>query len=511
MGAIYSSAYLTIAADQSGDSNGGCFNSTSVAQDESMDMEPMELRTQADKRISSVYLWDPGRGTTWRNNLPEIDGGPLAERGWVCQERILSPRILHYTSSQLFWECRHQLLAEDGLKPWATSSIPPLDGGTSTSLTSVASTDTTSLLTSATPTVCGLSRALYSDFPTSPAHLLETFYTAVISQSYSPRRLTHASDKLPAISGIARVFHKHLRSAYAAGIWLDSDLAWGLSWRRRAGGPLRRRDTAMTDVGDGSQQASKTSSARKGDGYRSPSFSWACLDAPVEWPLRFAAECTRFRLLDSSIKLAASPSNGNSATTTEATSDIITPSKTTATTTTTTSQPDPFGRVAPDCSITLHGHLSRLSISARKRLSQNQGLGGLSSGGGTPSSTPHFGGAGTVDLVWEIQSQGGKWIGSAYLDAEVGPGFAAGGGREEEDEAGRRGVACFVLSREEGTGHTRVLLLEGRKGRGGEEAEAEERGKWEAYVRIGVGEIFGYEREEDGMVWEEEEQVVRIY
>ena len=32
---------------------------------------------------------------------PEIDASPLSKRGWVCQERILSPRILHYTQSQL--------------------------------------------------------------------------------------------------------------------------------------------------------------------------------------------------------------------------------------------------------------------------------------------------------------------------------------------------------------------------------------------------------------------------
>ena len=57
---------------------------------------------------------DPPSGTLWRASAArprlEIDASPLAARGWVCQvERILSPRILHYTHAQLFWECREAL------------------------------------------------------------------------------------------------------------------------------------------------------------------------------------------------------------------------------------------------------------------------------------------------------------------------------------------------------------------------------------------------------------------
>ncbi|KAB8270623.1 ankyrin repeat-containing domain protein [Aspergillus minisclerotigenes] len=32
--------------------------------------------------------------------------GPLQSRGWCLQERELSPRVLHYTPSQVLWECR---------------------------------------------------------------------------------------------------------------------------------------------------------------------------------------------------------------------------------------------------------------------------------------------------------------------------------------------------------------------------------------------------------------------
>lgn len=42
-----------------------------------------------------------------------ITAGTLAERAWACQERVLSPRILHYTTDQIFWECRYRFLTKD--------------------------------------------------------------------------------------------------------------------------------------------------------------------------------------------------------------------------------------------------------------------------------------------------------------------------------------------------------------------------------------------------------------
>ncbi|KAL4888124.1 hypothetical protein BDV59DRAFT_206355 [Aspergillus ambiguus] len=36
----------------------------------------------------------------------EMTKAPLNQRGWVLQERILSPRALHYGQHQLLWESR---------------------------------------------------------------------------------------------------------------------------------------------------------------------------------------------------------------------------------------------------------------------------------------------------------------------------------------------------------------------------------------------------------------------
>ena len=316
MGAIYSTSFLTVAADSSTDCHGGCFNTRSISQDLASDSTPFELITSAsDGRESRLFLWTPIRGAR-KFALPDLDESPLSERGWCCQERILSPRILHFTRSQLFWECRECLLAEDNLRPWALWQAQP-------------------------STVSGLARNLYgtaTDAATR-ARLLAIWYQNVVAHSYSKRKLTHADDKLIAISGIARAFHRHLRSAYVAGLWAHQDFAWGLAWRRR--GPAARPAA-----------------------YRAPSFSWAALDATVEWPAQSDAGRSSVRLESVHVD---------------------------------TDGADPFGRVAAAW-IEVTGLVRAATVVARKRMS-----------------------AGVVEYDWELRStQSNKWIGTAYMDSEAG-------------------------------------------------------------------------------------------
>ena len=316
MGAIYSTSFLTVAADSSTDCHGGCFNTRSVSQDLASDNTPFELVTSASNgRESRLSLWTPIRGAR-KFALPDLDESPLSERGWCCQERILSPRILHFTRSQLFWECRECLLAEDNLRPWA-------------------------LWHAGVPTVSGLARNLYGTATdaVTRARLLDIWYRNVVAQSYSKRKLTHAHDKLIAISGIARAFHRHLRSDYVAGLWAQQDVAWGLAWRRR--GP-----------------------AAAPPAYRAPSFSWAALDAAVEWPARHDAGRASMQLESVHVDVEGR---------------------------------DPFGRVAAAW-IEVTGMVRAAVVVARKRIS-----------------------AGVVEFDWELRSsRSNKWLGTAYMDHDAG-------------------------------------------------------------------------------------------
>jgi hypothetical protein len=110
---------------------------------------------------------------------------PLNQRAWVIQERLLSPRILHFGENQLFWECSER-------EAWET-----FPDGTPTNAQSFGDSMKYKakypygMLTPRAPR------------PTSwdPNYL--GIWNSIIS-AYSASQLTRSTDKLVAISGIAR-------------------------------------------------------------------------------------------------------------------------------------------------------------------------------------------------------------------------------------------------------------------------------------------------------------------
>ena len=221
---IYSQALFCIAADSSASASGGCFND-STSFDEFAE-DPIVIRSSlSDGRESTLFVYQPAVG---RFAPMTIETAPVAQRGWTFQERILSPRILHYTTEQVFWECRKGYIAQDGTKTWAE------DTGPSRSLS-------------------GLVNVKRQD----PWSLIQDWYREVIMK-FSRRRLTYTKDKLPAISGIARAYYGGLQCPYIAGIWTYK-LGFGLSWHREDSAPM-------------SSQV-----------FRQNSFSWSSVDGPLGW------------------------------------------------------------------------------------------------------------------------------------------------------------------------------------------------------------------------------------
>ncbi|KAE9369745.1 HET-domain-containing protein, partial [Stipitochalara longipes BDJ] len=216
MAHIYSRSIVTIAASSSFDSSGGCFNQHSTGG-------CIELQSQLSTEVESRILIDT---EDWDNHpLRQIMHDPLSRRGWVCQERLVSPRTLHYTSTGLLWECR-MARGNEHLGVRLNSEYNTLPGLLIQSLT---------------------------QFPLSGARSDYAFawYTKIIAIDYSRRVLSRSSDKLPAVSGLARLFHQYIQWDYIAGIWLEG-LSFGLCWRRKG-------------------------LASKPADYRCPSFSWAAL------------------------------------------------------------------------------------------------------------------------------------------------------------------------------------------------------------------------------------------
>lgn len=54
----------------------------------------------------------------------QVEGAPLLKRGWVVQERALSPRTIHFGAEQMFWECLELRASEVFTEGFAATSSP---------------------------------------------------------------------------------------------------------------------------------------------------------------------------------------------------------------------------------------------------------------------------------------------------------------------------------------------------------------------------------------------------
>ncbi|KAK3377340.1 heterokaryon incompatibility protein-domain-containing protein, partial [Lasiosphaeria ovina] len=253
MATIYSRAAVTIAAAIGPDANSGCFKP--VVRPASLEdgfvagvcifavANPIVIANiLSTKEISTLHFY----ARTWPQNLDTFfHGGPLASRAWTLQETIMSPRILHFTPGGLFWQCRAEYRSEEGYhyiqSPLATDQ----------------------LTTSAIGRLFVEGRDDADD--RSPVRMFSFYlwYSRIVPD-YTRRKLTFQTDKLAAISSVARAMAWQTRWEYLAGLW-SRRLAWGLTWCRKE----RREYRSATE-----QPVLE----------RKPSWSWVTCDFEVHWP-----------------------------------------------------------------------------------------------------------------------------------------------------------------------------------------------------------------------------------
>ncbi|KAF9633742.1 Heterokaryon incompatibility [Lasiodiplodia theobromae] len=269
MGAIYMNSYVTLAADSSRSSDAGLFNMQSVLQDEAplgkhlrLDVSTGDTGSKKGSRcnlyISSEFdvpkNIDPLGPVTITHDNDEDEDDPdesLVKRGWTLQEAVLPPRVLHFTSKQLIWECSQTgYEAEDTfslnlrfLRPSFTEMkaklMPQLENGEENDFFDPV-------------------RGLHA----SEINILKAWYWDLIEFRYSGRRLTYGIDKLPAIAGLADLASQTLDCEYIAGMW-KKGIEWALTWR--------------------TLKAEAFTAEKKRHPYRSPSFSWACSNSLFTW------------------------------------------------------------------------------------------------------------------------------------------------------------------------------------------------------------------------------------
>lgn len=245
MAEIYSKAYVTLAATSASNSADGFYHTRSGSK-------PREHRTvkMRDSEHSGgsfdVLIWQ--RFPTPNKNFV-IGDLPLLKRAWAYQERLLSPRTVHFADDMLYWECSSLTTSEVSGRRTGLESAEVIH--TLKALLSSGVPEQRSVATTA-------SNGTHLSFAPEP-RLRIMWYNIV--RRFTLCSLSYPSDIFPALQGVARRMQLLRHSAYYAGLWKDT-LCSDLLWVARTYTPLLPPDYK----------------------YRAPSWSWASIAGPVAWP-----------------------------------------------------------------------------------------------------------------------------------------------------------------------------------------------------------------------------------
>lgn len=249
---VYSHSYCTIAAAASADSSQGLFRHRPVHFLYPCEIEIPWFGTVKYHLVDYLF---------WAS---QIQDQPLHRRGWVVQERLLAPRVLHFSSQQLIWECRELSAAEK-----YPSGLPPVLSGVQTSFKGLDPEKDGARL-----------RKLSGDHDQDPKFNAHHLWNKII-EAYSSSLLTIGDDKLIALSGIAKRQQAVLNDQYFAGLWgsfLPSQLLWWV------------KDCRQID----------NSPSVRPLKYRAPSWSWASVDGIIR-PGGFADDGILIDVVDVSV------------------------------------------------------------------------------------------------------------------------------------------------------------------------------------------------------------------
>jgi hypothetical protein len=187
MCSIYENSILTIAATKSKSSTGGCF---SIAPPEYCGFKVDEIAT--NNKSWDIFV---------RNQLPHYEFSregsfgpepwPLLKRGWALQERLLAPRVLHFGEFELLWECIEDTSCECGDK-YFSQNLRKMQHKR---------------------------MILEASFP----QIVKSW--CLLVEELSSLEFTFASDRLPALLGLATQYSKYREDKYIAGIWEGSLLS----------------------------------------------------------------------------------------------------------------------------------------------------------------------------------------------------------------------------------------------------------------------------------------------
>lgn len=256
MDKVYARSFLNISATDSKNSDGGLFRNRypEFLWGDEVLLKWGSNDGSSTHRLTRCTIIDV---SFWEDLVAQA---PVNQRGWVLQERIMCPRVLHFCKDQIAWECKEFQHAEgypEHLQTWKMRASDIVDEGLFKGL---GERDGKRLRD------IRLKGFRDPDHDLSDLHVFELWKRVV--EVYSKTMLSVSRDKLIALSGIARQFSRMFTNksewSYIAGMWakpgyLESQLLWQVEPVYRDGVPENRSRRAPM---------------------RAPSFSWAALDTP---------------------------------------------------------------------------------------------------------------------------------------------------------------------------------------------------------------------------------------
>ncbi|TVY22392.1 hypothetical protein LHYA1_G008428 [Lachnellula hyalina] len=286
MADIYQNSFLTLAATASSNGMGGCFSDAKTDAPSEHELTGLQSHIGLDRIVVRTKL----QHWTWPPSKVSMKLHPLLQRGWAFQERILSPRVLHFCKDELVWECREESVCECGSLPALSetkkqSYLPRNETalrrafGRKTWRRAFGKIKITMFRRNKiSPKQRGLSRIaallprkhhshnriVYQEEAsnvTNPEKLDAAENWHRVIEQYSSLSLTKQTDRLPALSGLA-IRSSPVLGEYLAGLWKHSfisDLLWRIN-------KLEHDIVRPTE-------------------YIAPSWSWASVAGPVSfWP-----------------------------------------------------------------------------------------------------------------------------------------------------------------------------------------------------------------------------------
>jgi len=239
MSYIYSNAFLTITAGGSTDSSQGIFRARSIPP-----FPPVEIQPR-DSDLTRLYV------ANFIEDIPFETPHPTDDRAWCLQETALSPRVLIYGREMMGWLCDSCTDTEHGGSFDHTEDPHPPLLAPRLQLTNPHK-------------MLGKEYDLY--------HYLNVKAKAVgrwasIVNEFTRRNITRGSDRLPALSGIAKQIQLETGDEYLAGLW-KKDLRYDMLWKVSI------------------LFSKETDEWKRPANYRAPSWSWASIEGPIEMNLK---------------------------------------------------------------------------------------------------------------------------------------------------------------------------------------------------------------------------------